>query len=66
MLSLIFLPVNLCNAIMASRRSKDKSSTTDKPFVKKEPIFSLEIVNQFTPLGTIPKPNYSLYLSLLL
>ena len=66
MLSLIFLPVNLCSAIMASRRSKDKSPATDKPFVKKEPIFSLEIVNQFTPLGTIPKPNYFLYLSLLL
>ena len=44
---------------MASRRSKDKSPATDKLIVKKEPISPLEIVNCFTPLGTIPKPNYS-------
>ena len=43
---------------MASRRSKDKSPTTDNPIVKKEPVSPLEIVNLFTPLGTIPKPNY--------
>ena len=44
---------------MASRQSKDKSSAIDYPLVKKEPISSLEIVKWFTPLGTIPKPNYS-------
>ena len=44
---------------MASRRSKDKSPTTDNQIVKKEPVSSLDIVNRFTPLGTIPKPNYS-------
>ena len=59
MLSLISLPVNFCNVTMASRRSKDKSLATDKPLVKKEHVSSLEIVNRFTPLGTIPKPNYS-------
>ena len=59
MLSLIFLPVNFCNVTMASRQSKDKSPATDKPLVKKELVSSLEIVNRFTPLGTIPKPNYS-------
>ena len=59
MLSLIFLPVNFCNVTMASRQFKDKSPATDKPLVKKEHFSSLEIVNQFTPLGTIPKPNYS-------
>ena len=59
MLSLIFLSVNFCSVTMASRRSKDKSPAIDKPPVKKEPISSLENVNWFTPLGTIPKPNYS-------
>ena len=44
---------------MASRWSKDKSPATDKPLVKKELVSPLEIVNHFTPLGTIPKPNYS-------
>ena len=44
---------------MASRQSKDKSPSTDNPIVKKEHVFPLEIVNYFTPLGTIPKPNYS-------
>ena len=34
-------------------------SVTDNPIVKKEPVSPLEIVNRFTPLGTIPKPNYS-------
>ena len=57
--SLISLPVNFCSVTMASRRSKDKSPTTDNPIVKKEPVSPLEIVNLFTPLGTIPKPNYS-------
>ena len=59
MLSLIFLPMNFCSVTMASRQSKDKSPATDKPLVKKEHVSSLEIVNHFTPLGTIPKPNYS-------
>ena len=59
MLSLIFLPVNFCNVTMVSWRSRDKSQATDKPLVRKEPVSSLEIVNQFTHLGTIPKPNYS-------
>ena len=44
--SLISLPMNFC-------------SVTDNPIVKKEPVSPLEIVNCFTPLGTIPKPNYS-------
>ena len=59
MLSLIFLPMNFCSITMASRRSKDKSPATDKPPIKKEPVSSLEIVTRFTPLGTIPRPNYS-------
>ena len=48
---------------MASKRSKDKSPVTDKPPVKKELVSSLEIVNRFTPLGTIPRPNYSFVLA---
>ena len=59
MLSLISLPVNFCNITMASRRSEDKTPTTANPIVKKVPVSSLDIVNRFTPLGTIPKPNYS-------
>ena len=59
MLSLIFLPMNFCSVTMASRRSKDKSPAIDKPPIKKEPVSSLEIVNRFTPLDTIPRPNYS-------
>ena len=59
MLSLIFLPVNFYSVTMASRRSKDKSLANNKPLVKKESVSSLEIVNRFTSLGTIPKPNYS-------
>ena len=62
-LSLVSLPVNFCSVTMASRRSKDKSPATDKPLVKKEHVSSLEIVNRFTSLGTIPKPNYSSVLS---
>ena len=49
---------------MASRRSKDKNPVTDNSIVKKEHVSSLEIVNRFTPLGTIPKPNYSYVLAL--
>ena len=48
---------------MASRRSKDKNLATDNSIVKKEPVSPLEIVNRFTPLGTIPKPNYSFVLA---
>ena len=59
MLSLISLPVNFCSVPMASRRSNDKTPTTANPIVKKELVSSLDIVNHFTPLGTIPKPNYS-------
>ena len=44
---------------MASRRSKDKTPATDNQILKKEPASPLDIVNQFTRLGTIPKPNYS-------
>ena len=61
--SLISLPVNLCSVIMASRRSKDKMPATANQIVKKEPISPLDIVDQFTPLGTIPKPNYSFVLA---
>ena len=57
--TLIFLPVNFCSVTIASRRSKNKSPATDNPIVKKELVSPLEIVNCFTPLGTIPKPNYS-------
>ena len=59
MLSLISLPVNFYSVPMASRQSNDKTPTTTNPIVKKEPVSSLDIVNRFTPLGTIPKPNYS-------
>ena len=44
---------------MASRRSKDKTPATTGQIVKKESVSPLEIVNRYTPLGTIPKPNYS-------
>ena len=57
--SLISLPVNFCSAIMASRRSRDKTPDTDNQIVKNEPTSPLNIVNRFTTLGTIPKPNYS-------
>ena len=57
--SLISLPVNFCSVTMASRRSKDKSLATKKSIVKMEPVSPLKIVNCFTPLGTIPKLNYS-------
>ena len=57
--SLISLLVNFCSVIMASRRSKDKTPATANSIVKKELVSSLDIVNRFTPLGTIPKPNYS-------
>ena len=57
--SLISLPVNFCSVIMASRRSKDKTPATDNQIVKKEPTSPLNIINRFTTLGTIPKPNYS-------
>ena len=57
--SLISLFVNFCSVIMASRRSKEKTPATDNQIVKKEPASPLNIVNRFTTLGTIPKPNYS-------
>ena len=60
--SLISLPVNFCSVIMASKRSKDKTAT-DNQIVKKELASPLNIVNRFTPLGTIPKPNYSFVLA---
>ena len=64
MLSLISLPVNFYNAIMASRRSKDKHpAKTSKQIVKKELASPMTIANRFTPLGTIPKPNYSFVLT---
>ena len=59
MLSMIFLPVNFCSVTMTSRRSKDKTPATANPIVKKEHVSSLDVVNRFTPLGTILKPNYS-------
>ncbi|KAL0008768.1 hypothetical protein SO802_010270 [Lithocarpus litseifolius] len=49
---------------MASRRSKDKSLAIDNQIVKREPTSSLQTANQFTTLGTIPKPNYSTVLAL--
>ena len=57
--SLISLLVNFYSVTMASRRSKDKNPATDNSIVKKEHVSPLEIVNRFTPLGTIPRPNYS-------
>ena len=50
---------------MASRRSKDKHPTTDptKQLVKQEPASPIAIANQYTTLGTIPKPNYSTVLT---
>ena len=49
---------------MASRRSKDiHPAETSKQIVKKEPVSPLEVANQFTTLGTIPKPNYSTVLA---
>ena len=64
MLSLISLPVNFYNATMASRRSKDKHpAKTSKQIVKKELASPMTIANRFTPLGTIPKPNYSFVLT---
>ena len=59
MSSLISLPMNFCSVTMVSRRLKDKTPATTNPIVKKELVPSLDIVNRFTPLGTIPKPNYS-------
>ena len=44
---------------MASRKSKDKTPATTGQIVKKELVSPLEIVNQYTSLGTIPRPNYS-------
>ena len=44
---------------MASRRSKAKTPATTGQIVKKESVSPLEIVNRYTHLGTIPKPNYS-------
>ena len=44
---------------MASRRLKDKTPAIDNQIIKKEPASPLDIINHFTPLGTIPKPNYS-------
>ena len=57
--SLISLPVNFCSVIMASRRSRDKTLDTNNQIVKNESASPLNIVNRFTTLGTIPKPNYS-------
>ena len=57
--SLISLPMNFYSVIMASRRSRDKTPDTDNQIVKNEPASPLNIVNRFTTLGTIPKPNYS-------
>ena len=44
---------------MASRRLKDKTPATIGQIVKKELVSPLEMVNRYTPLGTIPKPNYT-------
>ena len=48
---------------MASRRSKDKTAATTGQIVKNEPVSPLKMVNRYTPLGTIPKPNYSFLLA---
>ena len=37
----------------------EESKDSIKNVVKKEPASPLDIVNWLTPLGTIPKPNYS-------
>ena len=63
MSSLISLPMNFCSVIMVSRRLKDKTPATTNPIAKKELVPSLDIVNRFAPLGTIPKPNYSCFLA---
>ena len=44
---------------MTSRRLKDKAPAVETSIVKKEPVSPLDIVNRFTQLNTIPKPNYS-------
>ena len=65
MLSLISLPMNSCSATMASRRSKDKHSTLDttKQLVKQELGSPIDIVNHFSTMGTIRRPNYSTVLA---
>ena len=61
--SLIFLPVNFCSVIMASRRSSDRTPNSNNQYVKIEPASPINTVNRFTTLGTIPKPNYSFVLA---
>ena len=53
--SFISLPMNSCNATMASRRSKDKHPAIDttKQIIKHEPASLIDIANRFTTLGTI-------------
>ena len=65
MLSLISLHMNSCSATMASRRSKDKHSALDttKQLVKQELGSPIDIVNHFSTLGTIRRPNYSTVLA---
>ena len=57
--SLISLPVNFCSVIMAIRKSRDRMPDTNNQIVKNELASPINIVNHFTTLGTIPKPNYS-------
>ena len=57
--SLISLPMNFYSVIMASRRLRDKTPDTDNQIVKNESASPLNIVNRFTTLDPIPKPNYS-------
>ena len=69
MLSVIFLLMNFCNAIMVSKKLKDKqlASNPDRQMIKHEPTSKhaspVEITNMFTILGTIAKPNYSFVLA---
>ena len=57
--SLISLPVNFYNVIMASRRSSDRTPDSNNQIVKNDSASPINTVNRFTTLGTIPKPNYS-------
>ena len=50
MLSLISLPVNSCNATMASRRSSDKTPDSNNQIVKIQPASPINTVNRFTTL----------------
>ena len=61
---LISLPVNFCNVIMASRRSRDKTPNTNNQIVKNEPAYDpYALTNVHQPVQTVfPRnPNASQY-----